>query len=105
MHKVRDYLIIVGVQLGAMEIYVASVEALRKQERQDETQFTEKIDCFLSFIPRRMLMYFFAGFFLNLTLVNFLDSYDHKSTYLTQLTKERTLGYNYITTPKAPTQI
>jgi hypothetical protein len=51
MHKVRHYLIAVVVQLGAMKIYVASVEALRKKERQDETQFTEKIDCFLSFIP------------------------------------------------------
>jgi hypothetical protein len=38
------------------------VEALRKKERQDETQFTTKIDGFLSFIPRWMLMYFFAGF-------------------------------------------
>jgi hypothetical protein len=26
-----------------MEIYVAAVEALRKKERQDETQFTTKI--------------------------------------------------------------
>jgi hypothetical protein len=30
-------LIIVVVQLGAMKIYVAAVEALRKKERQDET--------------------------------------------------------------------
>jgi len=52
MHKVRDYLIIVVVKLGAVKIYVASVEALRKKERLDETQFTAKIDCFLSFIPR-----------------------------------------------------
>jgi len=44
-------------------IYVAAVEALRKKERQDETQFTTKIDGFVSFIPLRMLMYFFAGFF------------------------------------------
>jgi hypothetical protein len=46
------------------------VEALRKKERQDETQFTTKIDGFLSFIiPSWMLMYyFFAGLFLNLTL-------------------------------------
>jgi hypothetical protein len=28
------------------------VEALRKKKRQDETQFTTKIDGFLSFIPR-----------------------------------------------------
>jgi hypothetical protein len=32
--------IIVVVQLGAVKIYVAAVEALRKKERQDETQFT-----------------------------------------------------------------
>jgi hypothetical protein len=44
--------IIVVVQLGAVKIYVAVVEALRKKERQDETQFTTKIDGFLSFIPR-----------------------------------------------------
>jgi len=31
-------LIIVVVQLGAVKIYVAAVEALRKKERQDETQ-------------------------------------------------------------------
>ncbi len=55
--------LIVVVQLGAMKIYVAAVEALRKKERQDETQFTTKIDGFLSFIPHFMLMYFFAGFF------------------------------------------
>jgi hypothetical protein len=29
---------------------VQAVGALRKKERQDETQFTTKIDCFLSFI-------------------------------------------------------
>ncbi len=40
------------VQLGAVvKIYVAAVEALRKKERQDATQFTTKIDGFLSFIP------------------------------------------------------
>jgi hypothetical protein len=33
-----------------------------KKERQDETQFTTKVDGFLSFIPPWMLMYFFAGF-------------------------------------------
>jgi hypothetical protein len=47
-----------------VKIYVAAVEALTKKERQDETQFTTKIDGFLSFIPRWMLMYFFAGFLL-----------------------------------------
>jgi len=57
-------LIIVVVRLVAVKYYVAAMEALRKKERQDETQFTTKIHCFLSFIPRWMLMYFFAGFFL-----------------------------------------
>jgi hypothetical protein len=61
-------LIKVVVQLGAVKTYVAAVEALGKKERQDETQFTTKIDGFLSFIPRWMLMYFFVVFFLNLTL-------------------------------------
>jgi hypothetical protein len=55
--------IIVVVQLGAVKIYVAAVEVLRKNERQDETQFTTKIDGFLSFIPCWMLVYFFASFF------------------------------------------
>jgi hypothetical protein len=32
-------------------MYVGAVEALRKKERQDETQFTTKSDGFLSFIP------------------------------------------------------
>jgi hypothetical protein len=44
-------LIIVVVQLSAVKIYVTAVKALRKKERQDETQFTTKIDGFLSFIP------------------------------------------------------
>jgi hypothetical protein len=44
--------IIVVEQLGAVKIYVAAVEALGKNERQDKTQFTTKIDGFLSFIPR-----------------------------------------------------
>jgi hypothetical protein len=39
------------------------VDALRKKERQGETEVTIKIDGFLSFTPRWMLMYFFAGFF------------------------------------------
>jgi hypothetical protein len=35
---------IAPVQVGAVQnIYVAAVEALRKKERQDETQFTTKI--------------------------------------------------------------
>jgi len=61
-------LIIVVVQLGAVKIYVAAMDALRKKERQDETQFTTKIDGFLSFIPIWTLLYFFCRFFLNLTL-------------------------------------
>ncbi len=36
----------------AVKIYVAAVKALRRRkERQDETQFTAKIDDFLSFFP------------------------------------------------------
>jgi len=43
-------------QLGAVKICVAAaVEALRKKERQDETQFTTKIDGFVGFIPRTFL--------------------------------------------------
>jgi hypothetical protein len=37
-------LMIVLVQLGAVKIYATAVEALRKKERQDETQFTTNID-------------------------------------------------------------
>jgi len=47
--------IIVVVQVGAVKIYVAAVEALRKKERQDETQFITKIDGFLCFTPPRPL--------------------------------------------------
>jgi hypothetical protein len=43
--------IIVAVQVGAVKIYVAAVEALRKKARQGETQKTIKIDGFLSFTP------------------------------------------------------
>jgi len=60
-------LIIVVVQLGALKISVAAVEALRKKKRQDETQFTTKIDGFLSFIPYWMLVYFLQVF-KNITL-------------------------------------
>jgi hypothetical protein len=38
------WLIVVVIELGAVEIYVVAVEGLRKKERQDETQFTTKID-------------------------------------------------------------
>ncbi len=50
MHKLRDY-IVVPVQLGAVKLYAAAttVEALRKKERQDETQFTTKIWWFSEF--------------------------------------------------------
>jgi hypothetical protein len=34
-----------------VKIYVAAVEALKKKEKQDEAQFTTKMDDFLSFIP------------------------------------------------------
>ncbi len=40
-----------------MKIYVAAVEALRKKERQDETQFTTKIDSFL-----RLFSMFFSKY-------------------------------------------
>jgi hypothetical protein len=56
-------LIRVVVKLGRVKIYVAAVEALRKNERQDETQFTTKIDGFLHFIPCWMLIYFLQVFF------------------------------------------
>jgi len=61
--------IVIVVQLGAVKVYVAAVEALRKKERQDETQFTTKIDGFLSFIPPlHANVLFFRFFFKNLTL-------------------------------------
>jgi len=34
-----------------VKIYVVAMEALKKKERQDETQFTTKVDGFFSFIP------------------------------------------------------
>ncbi len=34
-----------------MKISVGAVEVLRKKERQDETQFTTKIDDFFEFYP------------------------------------------------------
>ncbi len=61
-NNAQDSRLIIGVvQLGALKIYVAAVEALRKKERQDETRFTTKIDGFLSFILRWMLMSFFTS--------------------------------------------
>ncbi len=40
-----------------MKIYVAAVEALRKKERQDETQFTTKVDSFLRLFSMFFLLY------------------------------------------------
>jgi len=57
-------LILVLVQLREVKIYVAAVEALRKKKRQDETEFSTNIDGFLIFIPRWVLIYFFANFIL-----------------------------------------
>ncbi len=48
--------IMVVVQVGAMKIYVAAVEALRKNERQDETQFTTKIGGKTSFGPNYLVL-------------------------------------------------
>jgi hypothetical protein len=39
----RLRVMIVAVQVGAVKIYVAAVEALRKKERQDETQLPPKL--------------------------------------------------------------
>jgi cell shape-determining protein MreD len=55
-------ILVVIVRVGEVEIYVAAMEALRQKERQDETQFTTKIDGFLNFKPNWMLMYLFAAF-------------------------------------------
>jgi NADH:ubiquinone oxidoreductase subunit 6 (subunit J) len=61
----RFEVIIVVVHVGAVKIYVAAaVEALRKKEREDETQFTTKIDGFLSFIPPLNASVLFCRFFL-----------------------------------------
>jgi hypothetical protein len=38
-------------QVRAVQIYVEAVEALKEKERQDETQFTTKIDGKTSFGP------------------------------------------------------
>jgi hypothetical protein len=40
-----------------VKIYVAAVEALRKKERQDETQFTTKVDSFLRLFSMFFLLY------------------------------------------------
>jgi hypothetical protein len=53
-----------------MNIYVAVVEALRKNERQGETQFITKIDGFLSppLLPLNVNVFLLQDLFLNLTL-------------------------------------
>jgi len=43
LHAQGSRLIRVVVQVPAVKIYVAAVQALRKKESQDETQFTTKI--------------------------------------------------------------
>jgi hypothetical protein len=48
--------IIVVVDVGAMKIYVAAVEALRKKERQDETQFITKIGGKTNFRPSYFIL-------------------------------------------------
>jgi hypothetical protein len=49
--------IIVVVQAGAVKIYVAAaVEALRRKERQDETQFTTKMGGKTSLGPSYFLL-------------------------------------------------
>jgi hypothetical protein len=51
------------VQVGALKIHVTAVEALRKKERQDDTQETIKIDGFLSFTPPLNANALLAGLF------------------------------------------
>jgi hypothetical protein len=43
--------IVVGVQVGAVKIYVAALEALRKKERQGETQEPSKLMVFWVSLP------------------------------------------------------
>ncbi len=65
--------IIVAVQVGAVKIYVAVLIAIHHRTQQWRRSWKEEKagwnsgnhqNGFLSFIPRWMLMYFFAGFFL-----------------------------------------
>jgi hypothetical protein len=44
-------LIIVVAHVRALKIYAGAMEELGKRQRYDETQFTTKIDGFLSFNP------------------------------------------------------
>jgi len=51
-HAQGSIVILIIVQVGTYEnIVVATMEALRKKERQDEIQLPPKIDGFLSFTP------------------------------------------------------
>jgi hypothetical protein len=67
MHKVRGIIIVV-VHVGAVKIYVTTVEAVRKKRKtgskQNETQFgTKSARCISEFDPpppSLSLMYFFA---------------------------------------------
>jgi hypothetical protein len=47
---------IVAVHVGEVKIYVATVQALMKKERQDETQFTTKIGGKTSLGPSYVLL-------------------------------------------------
>jgi hypothetical protein len=47
---------IVVLQVGALKIYVAAVEALRKKETGDETQFTTKIGGKTSLCPKSLVL-------------------------------------------------
>jgi hypothetical protein len=48
--------IIIVVQVGAVKIYVAAVEALKKRERHDEIEFTTKIGGKTSLSPRYFIL-------------------------------------------------
>ncbi len=52
---------------SSVKIYVAAVEAVKKKERHDETQFTTKIVGILSFTPPLNANVLFSRFFFNLT--------------------------------------
>jgi hypothetical protein len=57
MHKRGSRGIIVGVQQGAVKIYVAAaVEAAKKKERQGETLGTIKSDGFLTLTPFHLFL-------------------------------------------------
>jgi hypothetical protein len=49
-------------------MYAAAVETLRRNESQDETQFTTRIDGLLSFIPPLNANVHFCRFLENITL-------------------------------------